>query len=136
MRFKISEPALMGFTGDFGEIEFVDGISTDNLSSRQIDRLAAIVRGFGVDSGGEEKQVGVAHRIVANRDDLAPVATILSAETNATELAPATKQYTHASLSEVADSGGISALRKIATDFNVKGKSIPELISLILAAQG
>lgn len=127
MKIKIVQPGWEGFTGNFGSIDFKDGVSVNDVSDMEAARIGAVVRV----ENDEGHDPSMAQRIIDTYDQPAPQGktTIEAAE----EPQPECKFYTAAELEEVADKKGIKGLREIADPLGVKGKSIGELIHEILA---
>lgn len=151
MKIKIKEPGLSYFTGVMSGVAFKDGISVSEVSQRQVDAIGASMRCVAINEDESEgDSVGAATRlhsfkstgataVVETKEDReaataekdAATPAVAAAETPAPDA-----KYTQADLEKVADEDGIAGLRKVADEFNVKGRSIKELISEILAAQG
>lgn len=145
---KITQPGWENFSGDMGGFQFKDGVSTHPLPRVVCDRIAANVSAEIIDADGENLGQGGAAARIATRGSLdATVGTLLerqSQEAKAAELlqvhqdagkAPVSEFYTEAQLEGIAEAGGIEELRKLAAPWNVKHRSIPGLINLILKAQ-
>lgn len=144
---KITQPGWETFNGDYAGYEFKDGVSTHALPRNICDRIAALVATEILDGDDNLGQGGIAARIATRRSVEATVGTALSRQTDedkAAELlqvhqelgkAPTREFYTEEQLDGIADAGGIDELRKLAAPWNVKHRSIPGLINLIIKAQ-
>lgn len=127
MRIRIVQPGWEAFTGNFGSIEFSDGVSVTEVSNIEASRVAAVVRVETL----QGKDPSMAQRIIDAHHEPAPeqAATVAVAE-----LPPADKpSYTAEELAAVADKHGIKGLREIADPLGIKANSISELIARILA---
>lgn len=127
MKIKIIEPGWAGFTGDFGMVDFVDGVSVDDVSRVEAARLGGLV--------AIETLEGVnpsASQILLDAHSApAKVVTLV----HIPDTAPEGKVFTAEELGEVADKGGIKAIRAISDPMGLKDNSITELIAKILAHQ-
>lgn len=150
---KVTEKGFENLTGMLGNVEFVDGVSVENLPQRDADRLGSIMRVENSDSG---EQVNAAKTIeetlrperkqsdpVEETTDVSPADedSVESVENDALDesVSEETEEvtlYTEAALQIVADEEGIEGLRQIANPLGVKGTSIVKLIDAILKAQG
>lgn len=128
MKIKIVQPGWAGFTGQLGAFEFVDGISVDDISSVDAQRLAGIVGIEDADSGANPS---ITQNMIEKNSKAAPIEAPVAA-VNETP----TAEYTKESLEAIADASGIKGVREIADKFGIKGQSITELIEKILTAQG
>lgn len=142
MKIRITQAGFERFTGDFGVIAFVDGVSAGDVSGVEIDRLAASIGIVDAETG---EPIGVANRIVTHHADTAPVLgrlpTAAELEGEPEPAAPAPVDdgmptfHTAEELGALADAGGIKAVREVAAKWDVRGKAIAELIGEILDAQ-
>jgi hypothetical protein len=124
MKIRLLQPGWETFTGNFGGVEFVDGLSVADANTREASRLANVVRceledgsnpsasQVALDSQGTVMQVG---------DDRAP--------------APAPVRYSREALEEIAGAKGIKGLREVGDPLGVKASGIADLIDAILKAQ-
>lgn len=158
-KIKLTSQGFQNVTGLIGSIEFEDGVSVENISLREAERLGALTSVVDADTG-EELNVGkgVETRLRANNVKTRPSestkapkqeadesdadtekdaqndageATDTDADSDQTEA----KAYTEAQLGDIADKEGMAGLRKIAEQFNVTDKSVRGLIVKILQAQ-
>lgn len=143
-RMKITQEGWAGFTGNIGQVEFVDGVSTEAWNNTFIDRVACSVAVVDADS---DEPLGIQHRMIAAKSVRMEVveempnptdeeiAADLAAEA---ELPPVETEKFHTAeeLEAIADADGIAGLRVIGAKLRVKGRAIPELIGDILKAEG
>jgi len=130
MKIKIIEPGWAGFTGDFGMVEFVDGVSVDDVSRVQAASLAGLI--------GIETLEGVnpsASQVLLDAHHTAAKVTTLVNIPDAPVAPAAEKVWTQDELAALADKGGIKAVREIAEPMGLKDNSINELMAKILAFQ-
>lgn len=144
---KITQPGFEGYTGDLGSTPFVDGVSVEPLTRRQMDHIAALLSVVIVDEDEEEIQAGVTARLVGGATIRAEVATPLARQTEAEKaselatvkkvagVAPSTRVYKLEELETIASKDGIAGLRPIGRQWGVKGRAIPDLIEAILREQ-
>jgi hypothetical protein len=145
---KIVAAGWAGYTGQIGLVEFVDGVSTDPVPQRLADQVSANIECVELEDDGSETQANPAARLIGGAT-ISAVALVELERASDEELAaeakreaekakrpPVERLYTQKELEAIADKDGIKALRPIGKSWNVKGRSIPELIRDILAAQG
>lgn len=142
MKIKIIEEGYGAFTGFFGTVEFIDGVSVD-VTKQEARLMSAVIRVVDADTG---KEIGALADFANNQETTVNVATLPTLEEleKSGQVQPkaeeAVKKETPAfskeDLEAIADKGGISALRKVADQFDVRGTSINKLITGILLAQG
>lgn len=143
MKIKLSNPLYADFTGHLGQVEFLDGVSVDDVGSKEIDRFA---NSFPIeDEAGNS--LGIATRLINEAKYRAPMIPELDRQTDteraAEELllalrsnsAPTDRIYTVEELEAVASKDGIKGLRVAAEPWGVKSRSIPELIGMIIKSQ-
>lgn len=144
MKIKIDKEGYEQFTGQMGTVSFVDGVSVADVSEVEAKRLGAALPIVWLDEKGEHAGVAnVAADLVAAYRLQAKVEEMVVGVDKEREKPVATapvepvvrKHYTEAELAAVADKHGIAGLREIGAVWNVKGRSIPELIKDILNAQ-
>ena len=142
MKLRITQGGWAGYTGNFGNIDFVDGLSVRDVTQIEVDRVSGLIS---VQSeAGEE--VGPAHRLVGGATIAATVLEGLPVASDADLKAEEAKQeavkaaeivfYTAEELEAIAHDKGIHGLRKIAKPLGVKGRSINELVAEIQVEQG
>lgn len=149
---KIVQPGWEGFTGEFGMVEFKDGVSTDRVSPRQFNVLAASIGVVEVDEAGEDLGApGIQDNMKGAAIVPAPVLGELpratdedkAAETKADAKAAGSKTvephevvyHTQEQLEAIAEKSGVKGLRLVADPLGVKGRSINELVKEILKAE-
>ena len=148
MKVRIIEAGYEGFTGYFGTVEFVDGVSVD-ASLSEIRTISAVVKIVDADTGNE---VGVLADFSTNQETRAnavTLPTVAELQAQAVESGETTEEpkvvaqpekegpkYSKGDLERIADGGGINALRKVGDEFGVKATGINKLITAILIAQG
>lgn len=145
---KIKTPGWETFSGDHCGIQFHNGVTVDAVTRRIADRMAAlqVVEIINLD-GVSQGQGGEASRMV-ERYSLQtfvrePMPRMTDEEAAAEQKKafddagkPAAKTfYTKDQLTIIAEKEGIAGLRVIAGPWNVKDRSIPKLIELIVKAQ-
>ncbi|WP_091444138.1 hypothetical protein [Ancylobacter rudongensis] len=143
---KIVDGAWAGYTGILGRFEFVEGVSVLKLHRCDRDLLASVANFVELEDDGGETPAGVTHRLATEAQLRAPVAAPLARQTETDKKAEAimaaaaankapTEFHTKPELEAVADKSGIKGLRAIGDKWNVKSRSIPILIEMILDAQ-
>jgi hypothetical protein len=144
-RIKIAQPGWENFTGQFGPVEFKDGVSVSLVDPIFIDRCAAEIKIVDAES---DKPVGVQERLIEAKCVTLDVLDRLPRATDAdvapkSAPAPTPKPieaaeevvWTDEKLMAIADDKGIRGLREIGDPINAKGRAIPELIANILQIQ-
>lgn len=146
-RIKIIEAGWDNYTAELCGVQFENGVSVTAVPSYQADRVGGIIKVVTFDEKGEGEVVGQANRMVGGVTISAPVVegmrqpTPEEIEAERREVAakaksrPASVFYTREALEEIADQKGLKGLREIAAPWNVRDRSIPSLITEILAAQ-
>ncbi|WPH68476.1 hypothetical protein [Stenotrophomonas phage BUCTxx99] len=139
-RLKIVEKGWETFSDYFGGYKFTNGLSDEAVPTADAQRLGSWIRMVGVD---DESQVGegvVQVALTETKADVVVAAGDKEPETvsveQAAEAAVEVTKYTREELEELADKGGIAALRQIGDKIGVKGRGIPELIREIIQKQG
>jgi hypothetical protein len=125
MKIKMVQPGYEQFTGNFGGIEFVDGVSVADVAPMVATRIANVVRVENVEGGANPSASQAALDSYSRPMELRPQDTP----------APAPQKYTEADLEAIASKEGIKGLRKISDPLGVKSNGIGDLIGLILKAQ-
>ncbi len=148
-RLKIVQSGWETYTSWLNGVEFVNGLSTTEVPRYIADRIGGTISVVEVDAEGvEANTVNPAERMIGGQTISAPVvdemrqpsldevkAEMLKAAEDA-GVTPASAFYSRAALEEIADRKGLKGLREIAQPWNVRDRSIPALITEILAAQG
>lgn len=134
-KLRLLEPGWEKFTGDFGPVRFVDGVSVDEVNPLDAQRLSNLVRLERLDgTNPSTSQLVIDSQTI--KMDGALVRDVRSGEfNNLTPDAP-TIRYTEEQLVEIADTKGIKGLREIADPMGLKSTSIATLIQEILKVQG
>jgi len=130
MKIKIIEPGWAGFTGDFGMVEFADGVSVDDVSKVQAAALAgliAIETLEGANPSASQILLDAHH----TSGKVEPARTFVPDTPAVVEA----KVWTAEELATLADKGGIKAIREVAEPMGLKDNSINDLMAKILAAQ-
>lgn len=145
MYLKVADKKWKGYTGILGMARFKDGVSVEMLPRHIRDRMAAAMPFIEIDSEGNEQPAGAQYRLIRESRSRAPIIEPLKRQTEgekAAELAAAQVAAakvpvleTRASLEAIAEKQGIKGLREIGKRWNVKHRSIPTLIEMILDAQ-
>jgi hypothetical protein len=144
---KITAKGFGLYTGQIGQYDFVEGVSTEALSMSERDRMAAVGQFVELDEDGTETPCGAAHRLVRDSAMRAPVADKLTRMTEAEKTAEevqavveahdAKERPTHTleELEAILNTGGVAGLREVGEQWNVKNRSAVVLIQMILDAQ-
>lgn len=124
-KIRLIDAGFQNFTGQFGTVDFVDGVSVEEVSTMEQLRLSSIV--------GVETMSG---------ENPSPAQLIIDSQYTVMGSAPAMQtgldapvervKYTREQLETIASADGISGLRKIADPLRIKGTSINKLIGDIL----
>lgn len=144
MKIRIVDKGWAGFSGELGTTIFVDGVSVDDVSATDIERIGASVLIEHV--GAEGVQIGPASMDLASYNLRAIVESARSrkvkpaveAVTERTVVKPEGEDgrvWTLDELGEVADSKGIAGLREIAAPLNLRARGVHELMQLIVKTQ-
>jgi hypothetical protein len=144
-KLKVVTTRMAGYTGVLGPVRFKDGVSEEYLPRHIRDRMAAAMELIEVDQDGNEQPAGAQHRLLREYKERAPKLEPLVRQTDAEKTLELTKAALNATkvptletrdgLEKIAEKGGIKALREIGVKWNVKHRSIPTLIEMILDAQ-
>lgn len=124
MKLKITEPGWEGFTGDFGGIDFADGVSTVDVAPYQAKRLSNAIRCETL----EGLNPSSSQQVIDSRC-VQVVAAVVAPE------APTVKVWTRDQLQALADTDGIKGIRTISDPLDIKSTSISALIDAIVNAQ-
>lgn len=128
-KLRITDPLFPNFTGTFGCLEFVDGVSTREVTIVEAERIAGVILAELMDGSNpsvaqviiDSQSTPMDEEMVRDRMDNGPAA-----------IKPATR-YSYDELAKLADEKGIGGLRVIGDHLGVKATSIPKLIELILS---
>jgi hypothetical protein len=149
MKIKFIAPDLAKFSGMYGSIEFVDGVSVEHVTQADVDLYGAIstIEVLG-DDFTPEMPYSEAKHLVATMTSLPTLAELQAQAASAVhammappgadlapELVAPAVLYTKEQLEAIADKEGIAGLREIGTPLNVRATSISKLIQEIMEAQ-
>ncbi|HCJ5492551.1 TPA: hypothetical protein NUW79_003191 [Escherichia coli] len=128
MKLKLTAVGYENFTGLFGTVEYVDGLSVSDVMPQTAKRVACVISVEWEDG----TKVGVADALIANQNMPAPdeTATVIPPEPSTVPVT--TKAWAEEELGAVADEKGIAGLREIAEPYGIKGNSIAGLIKAIM----
>lgn len=147
-RLKIVEKGWAGFTGVFGYVNFVNGISPHGMTAVEQDAITGLIKMVEIDDNGVEIGIAsIAERLIQTSADRAPVKAELNRQTEAERLAeerenliraskpPVDRFYTGAELEALIKEKGLKGLRDAAAPWGLKGRSIPQLLDALVEAQ-
>jgi hypothetical protein len=127
MKIKLTQPGYVDYDGYFGVVLFANGVSVDDVSPIEQQRLASLISVETL----EGKNPSPAQMIVDTYSDDMRVEEVIDAP----EAPSAVTDYHSAeTLSAIADKGGIKGLRVISDPLGIKGNSIADLIAHIVDA--
>lgn len=135
MRLKITSPGWGNYTGLFGTVDFVDGVSTRECTPIEIDNISANLTVSDYDDP-EDKQVGLTVNLIKNHGIQLKDIVEPCIEPNKS-VQSKIKFWSVDELTEIADDRlqGLKKLREIGDAIGVKGKSIRQLIDGIIEKQ-
>jgi hypothetical protein len=144
-RLRLVQKGYENYSGPIGAYEFVEGVSVELIPLNARDRLSAAFQMAEIDEDGAEMPSGVAERLVRDRanrvEPTAPLVRMNEEDKRVENIrvvlgAEALRPlYTEAVLEKVAKDKGIAGVRVLAETWDVRSKSIPDLIGMILNAQ-
>lgn len=144
-RLRLTQKGYENYSGPIGAYEFVDGVSEELIPLNARNRLAAAFQMVEIEEDGTAHDASVAARMLRDRELQAslaePLARMSEADKAAENIssllgAEALKPlYSRAALEAVAEEAGIAGVRVIAEAWDVRSKSIPDLIQMIEKAQ-
>lgn len=136
-RLRILDAGLANYTGDFGLVNFENGVSTHEVNWIEAGSLAAIVHIEDADLPGY--QLGGAAELERDRGRLADAPEV-SASARVEEVDGKTRMvaehFSRKELEQIADHKGLAGVRDIARAWKRTGRSIQECVDAILDAQG
>lgn len=146
MRIRIIEKGFEGYTGAFGVVEFVDGVSVGDVSQIEINKLSACIKIAPAEGGGQVSVASIDFDAPADVVHFKTNAEILEeraskqsknkeGEAKGGIVMTGTRVYTREELEEIADKRGLEGLREIGNDLNIREKTIRKMIEAILKAQ-
>lgn len=135
MKLRLTQAGFENYTGQMGVTFFEDGLSTNEVSTMDATRMAAVMQCEW--EGGAT--ASVTQRLLDEANTPAPIfeaapeaEPLVDLEVQ-DEAAEPSKQWTLEELEAVADDHGIAGLRAIGEEIGVKNVSIKGLIEEILA---
>ena len=139
MKIKITEPGWASFSENFGGVDFVDGVSVDDVSPAEARYLSSLIRVETL----EGKNPSPAQVLIDNRHagigrppvTETPFTPPAEPQKEPEDVADKDKVWTQAQLEAVADEKGIKGIRAIAEPLGLKDNSITDLIAKILSSQ-
>lgn len=144
-KLKITAPQWANYTGSLGVVHFTNGVSDEFVPDHIRRRLSIGMEMIEIDVDGNESRNSAAYKLLSTNTIHAPVNAPLSRQTEtekaredlsiAMESGKQSTFYTRENLEAIADKEGIKGLREAAEIWDVKHRSIPALIDMILAAQ-
>lgn len=144
-KLKITAPQWANYTGSLGVVHFTNGVSDEFVPDHIRRRLSIGMEMIEIDVDGNESRNSAAYKLLSTNTIHAPVNAPLSRQTEtekaredlsiAMESGKQPTFYTRENLEAIADKEGIKGLREAAEIWDVKHRSIPALIDMILAAQ-
>ncbi len=137
---KIVEKGFETYNGIIEGVQFENGVSAEPMSQFSAERVGAFMKIVNADS---DEPLGMGYRMANTRSQgsapRAPLEKIVRTSTGK-ERKSIKKQtkvvsydFTKEQLEDVADKGGINDLRKIADQYEVRGRSIAEIIDSLMA---
>lgn len=142
MKLRLTQSGFESYSGQMGVVMFEDGLSIDDVLTIDGIRIAAAIGAQWED--GSAANVGDMY--LDNMNTPAFLGDFIESPADENEPAPtavpssekpetAVEKFTKKQLAKIADEEGVAGLRKIGDTLGVKGKSIVELIDLILQSQ-
>jgi hypothetical protein len=139
-RVKIVQPGFETYNGIIEGAQFNEGSSIESLSQFSAERIGAFMKVVNADN--EDEPLGLGYRMANAKgsgvEPRAPLERIVRTKTGKTKEAPKKSklisyEFTKDELELVADKDGIQGLRKVADQYEVRGRSISEIISSLMA---
>lgn len=144
-KVRVTDSLYANYTGQIGAYTFENGVSVEKLHRNDAVNFSHGFACEALDDDGtamfeiisgaipttsEMQQFNLETELVTDKKKVAKkeIKKAVDVKTNI-------DRYTIEQLEEMADRSGMSELREVAKTFNVKAKSIPELIERIIAAQ-
>lgn len=139
-RVKIIAKGFEGYNGIIEGVEFKDGTSVEPLSQFSAERVGAFMKVVDADT---EQPLGLGYRManargqgVEPREALQKIERTKTGKKKESIKAKAKEvhyDFTKEDLEKVADKEGIGGLRKVAEQYDVRGRSIAEIIGSLMA---
>lgn len=140
MKLRLTAPGWQTYTGQMGVIFFENGLSVGDVLPVDAVRVAGVIGAEWED--GRPANVSQIYldnmqtEAAVMQDNREPEAPVVEIKSEVTQVTSPEVTYTEAQLAEIADNGGITALREIATPLGIKSNSIAAMIAAILKAAG
>lgn len=158
-KVKIVESAFDSFTGEMSGLKFVNGLSVRSLAQDEVAKIAGVLRVnlIPVNSESDEETTGTEDTDTEGTETgtegtegtegtSAETDTETDTETTETDTENTGEEaksvagntvfkYTREELEALADAQGISGLREVANQYNIKGKTINDLMDKLLKIQ-
>lgn len=143
---KLIQRNYVGYTGQIGRWDFVDGVSVERIPPVERVRIAANFHVIEIDDEGNDLgSPSPSQAVVANHRTRLELRQPLPRQTeeekqdeNVRAVMGAEDRrvlLTREALEKVVEESGIAGLREVAALWNVKSKSIPVLLQMVLDAQ-
>lgn len=140
MKLRITEKGWQGYTGFLGQINFVDGVSVEDVGSGQAQAMGAILRCENVEDG---QNPSMAQKLVDSKmlHMNIPAPNVISFKKDSKGGVKVSidgvdlSGFNRTSLEAIADAEGIKGLRAIGDKIGVTSKSVEGLIDGILKAK-
>ena len=137
-RLKIIEKGLDNYTGLFGDVDFVDGVSSDLVGWQEAHRLGANVQI--VDADNLDYQIGPVAEYERNLNTPADAHVVKAVDGGVIqpngEIKLAVQRFSPEELENLASEKGLHGIRELARAHGKTGRSIQDCIEVILEAQG
>ena len=139
---KIVAKGFETYNGIIEGVQFENGVSMESMSQASAERVGAFMKIENADPGQEGKPLGMGYRIAdARTSGTAPREPLQWIKRTPTgkkkESVKKAKEvfydFTKADLEAAADKGGITELRQIADQYEVRGRSIADIVDNLMA---
>lgn len=138
---KIVEKGFETYNGIIEGVQFKDGVSVEPMSQFSAERVGAFMKIVNADD--PEEGLGLGYRMANARGQgtapRPPLEKIVRTKTGKEKKSIKKKaktisyDFTKEELEQIADKGGIADLRKVADQYDVRGRSIAEIIDSLMA---
>jgi len=125
-RLIIKQPGMETYTGFMSDVEFIDGISIEDVTKLQAQRIAGAIA-VEMEDGADPSAASELLRLKADQ------AQPEFKEPEAVAPVKPNYDFTEESLMAIADKDGIIGLREFAKSYGIKSNSIMGLIDALLA---
>ena len=135
-RLKIIEPGLVGYNGDIGGVEFVDGVSVYAVGWLDADRIGSCIQIEDFDKPGST--ISPATRLNDIRHTAADNPNVQAVGVGVAvdgEVRIVGQLYSREELEGIADVKGLQGLRDIANVWGVSARAVVDMIDRIMKAQ-